>query len=211
MKLKYVRGLACLLFTTAILSGCGSKVSLDTTSIYIDKDGTVKSAVYEEFDTSVYSEEELKLFIEGEVIAYNKQSVGQEAAYAKDSSSDLAAAIESLEMKGGDAVLKMDYASCADYLGFNDEDDSIKQLAAGTVKGAKDSGIDLDEFSLLSADGTERISGKNLDDDLYIVIAEGKTDIKVDGTIQYATDDVTVNKDLAAISSDGTLSCIVFK
>ena len=186
------------------------KTPIYTISAYdIDYD-----AAYEEvkYDGQIYySEEELKLFIEGEVIAYNKQSVGQEAAYAKDSSSDLAAAIESLEMKGGDAVLKMDYASCADYLGFNDEDDSIKQLAAGTVKGAKDSGIDLDQFSLLSADGTERISGKNLDEDLYIVIAEGKTDIKVDGTIQFATDDVTVNKDLAAISSDGTLSCIVYK
>lgn len=212
MKMRFVKGLVCVMLASAFLGGCGNNKELDTTSVYIRKDGSVASAVYEEFDTNTYSEDELQTFVEDAVNAYNQKNVGTAAAYMDDTDEELAVAITSLDVEKGDAVLKMEYASCGDYMQFNEGEGSFVQLASGTVAGAAEAGIDMNQFELIEVDGSETIKGSYVDDKYYVVFAEGNSTIVVDGTIVYATSNVTVDsKDTAQVSSIGELSCIIFK
>ena len=209
---RFVKGIACAVLSAALLGGCGQKDELDTTSVYIRKDGSVASAVYEPFDTKTYSKDELKRFVEDAVIAYNQKNAGTAAAYMKDSDEPLSVAVTSLDFQDGDAVLKMEYASCDDYLQFNESEGSLVQMASGTVSGAKKSGIDLDSFELLNFEGTDKIDGSDVDDGYYVVFVEGTSTIMVEGSIKYATADVKLeDKDTAQVSSEGALSCIIFK
>ena len=213
MKLKYVTGLTGLLCAAVLLGGCAKEAELESNGIYIRKDGSVSSAVYEPFDADVYSKEELKAFVEDAVIAYNQSEGADAAAYMDKKTGSLLAAIRSLETADGNAVLKMEYATCKDYLQFNDADESIIQLASGTVGGAEQAGIDLKQFTLVNRDGSEQITADEAEDDLYVVFAEGNTQILVEGTIEYVSSDVElVDRHLAEIASEeGRLSCIVFK
>lgn len=212
MMKRFVKGIACAVLTAALLAGCGHKSEPDTTTVYIRKDGSVASAVYEPFDTKVYSKDELKEFVEDAVIAYNQKNAGEAAAYGKYADEPLSLVISSLDFNDGNAVLKMEYASCDDYMQFNKSEGSLLQMASGTVAGAKEAGIDLSSFEFLNSDGTDSISGGDLDDGYYVVFVEGTSTIMVEGSIRYATADVTIeDKDTAQVSSDGTLSCIVFK
>ncbi|MDY2628181.1 MAG: hypothetical protein SOW08_07690 [Lachnospiraceae bacterium] len=212
MKLRFVKGIACVMLVSALLGGCGQKGELDTTSVYIRKDGSVASAVYEPFDKKVYSEDELQVFIEDAVSAYNQKNAGTAAAYIDDTEEPLSVAISSLEVKDDTAVLKMEYSSCDDYVRFNESEGTFVQLASGTVAGAGEAGIDMSGFELLNAEGTEKVSGSEVDGGYHVVFAEGTATIVVEGSIQYATSDVKIeDKDTAQIASDGALSCIVFK
>ncbi|MDO5409223.1 MAG: hypothetical protein Q4F21_02085 [Lachnospiraceae bacterium] len=212
MKLRFVKGLTCLMLAVALIGGCGHKAEMDSTSVYIRKDGSVSSAVYEPFDTGTYKKKELEVFVEDAVKAYNQSEAGTAAAYTDDTEKKLKAAITSLEVKKGDAILKMEYASCDDYMKFNKDEGSMVQLASGTVKGAADAGIDMSQFELLNTEGTEKISASDVDDKYHVLFVEGTSKIIVEGTIQYATADVKISeKDTAEVSSSGALSCIIFK
>ena len=212
MKLKIVRGLIGLALVSVMFGGCGQSRKLDETSVYIRKDGSVSSAVYEPFDKKVYSQEELQVFVEDAVKAYNQSQAGAAEAYADDTDEALMVAIDSLDTKGENAVLTMEYASCKDYLQFNESEGSIVQLASGTVSGASDSGIDLSQFAFLDKDG-ETVSSEEVDGKSHLVFVEGNSTIVVEGKIQYATSDVEIkDDDTAAVSSpEGSLSCIVFE
>lgn len=212
MKLRFVKGIACVMLVSALLGGCGQEGELDTTSVYIRKDGSVASAVYEPFDTGTYSRDELQVFVEDAVSAYNQKNAGVAAAYTDDTKEPLSVAVSSLDYKDDNAILKMEYASCEDYLNFNESEGSLLQLAAGTVEGAAAAGIDMSRIELLNAEGTEKISGSDLDGEYHVVFAEGTSSIVVEGSIRYATADVKIEDgDTAQIASEGALSCIVFK
>lgn len=211
MKLKFVKGLTCLMLFSVMLGGCGQDRKLDETSVYIRKDGSVSSAVYEPFDTGIYNKEELQVFVEDAVRAYNQSQSGVAEAYADDTDEALLVAVDSLKVEGDNAVLMMEYASCEDYLQFNESEGSIVQLASGTVSGAANSGIDLSQFELLDMEGA-KVSGEEIDGNYHMIFVEGTSTIVVEGTIQYATEDVQLKEDdTASVSSSGGLSCIVFK
>lgn len=214
MKSRYRKGLAGLVLITAVLGGCGSSggPSLDSTSVYLRQDGSVASAVYEEFDTDSYSLDELRVFVEDAVRAYNQEAAGAAEAYSDKSKTPLDIAISSLEAKNGEAVLKMEYASAEDYIAFNRQDEMLTQLASGTVDGAKAAGIDLAKIELVSADGKEKLTAADLGSEYYIVFAEGTADLTVEGKIAYASEDVELDgSSKASIDSKENLSCIIYK
>lgn len=212
MRLRFVKGIACAMLVSVLFGGCGQKGELDTTSVYIRKDGSVSSAVYEPFDVGIYSKDELQVFVEDAVSAYNQKNAGVAAAYTDDTKELLSVAISSLEVKDSTAALKMEYASCEDYLQFNESEGSLSQLASGTVEGAVSAGIDMSRIEVLTAEGTDKVKGDELDSEYHVVFVEGTSAIVVEGTIKYVTAGVTIeDKDTAQVSSDGALACIVFK
>ncbi len=212
MRLRFVKGIACAMLVSVLFGGCGQKGELDTTSVYIRKDGSVSSAVYEPFDVGIYSKDELQVFVEDAVSAYNQKNAGVAAAYTDDTKELLSVAISSLEVKDSTAALKMEYASCEDYLQFNESEGSLSQLASGTVEGAVSAGIDMSRIEVLTAEGTDKVKGDELDSEYHVVFVEGTSVIVVEGTIKYVTAGVTIeDKDTAQVSSDGALACIVFK
>lgn len=215
MKSRYRKGLAGLILVTTVLGGCGSSggPSLDSTSVYLRQDGSVASAVYEEFDTDSYSLDELKAFVEDAVRAYNQEAVGAAEAYMDNKGkTPLDIAISSLETKNGQAVLKMEYASAEDYIAFNQQDETLTQLASGTVDGAKAAGIDLSKVDLVSTDGKQELTAAELGGDYFIVFAEGNAELMVEGKIAYASEDVKLDgSSKAIIDSKEDISCIIYK
>ncbi len=214
MKSRYRKGLAGLILVTTVLGGCGSSggPSLDSTSVYLGQDGSVASAVYEEFDTDSYSLDELKAFVEDAVRAYNQETVGTAEAYMDKGKTPLDIAISSLEAKNGQAVLKMEYASAEDYIAFNQQDEMLTQLASGTVDGAKAAGIDLSKVDLVSTDGKQELTAAELGSDYFIVFAEGNAELMVEGKIAYASEGVKLDgSSKAIIDSKEDISCIIYK
>ena len=212
MRRRFVTGLTCLMLAATLLGGCRQKTDLDSTSVYIRKDGSVSSAVYEAFDTDTYNKDELQKFVEDAVSAYNQTNAGVAAAYTKDTDQALSAAIRSLDVKGGEAVLKMEYASCKDYVQFNESEGSITQMASGTVKGAKEAGIDLSQFELLNPEGSDKITANQAQKDASVLFVQGKASITVEGKVEYASAAVNVTgKITVEVDSADALSCIVFK
>ena len=110
MKRGYL--LATLLGFCCFLTGCSmlEGFSPEVTGVSVSKNGTVTEVVMESFDASYYSAEELKSAVESEITDYNS-SHGDKAVKKK-----------SLEVKDGEAQMRLVYDSYQDYAGFNNVD-----------------------------------------------------------------------------------------
>lgn len=211
MKRKIAKGLVLALTACQFLCGCGNaEKDLDSTSVFIRKDGSLKSAVYEPFDKNTYSSEELNAFITDAVSAYNLATVGEAAASDKDTKTPLSVIFKSLDYKDENAVLKLEYASCEDYLAFNEAEGNFTELASGTVGDAKDAGLDLSAYTLTN--GNETIKASDLEIDSNIVLAKGSGKIVVGGKISYYTDGLTVTgDDTIELANENSTAVIIFK
>ena len=180
-----------------MLTGCGDAVSENINMISIQKDGKVEHTIVEQFDRNYYDADELSQMAEEKIGRYN--------------GGDGSITCESVEAGEGKIVVKMIYQSEADYMEFNN-----RELFCGTVEQASAKGYSLQ--NLVSAEG-EVLSSADLGalSDNQVVIVQTKKgeelDVRVYGTIVYASEDITLsgNKDaLITAGEDDRLSCIIF-
>jgi len=203
-----------------MITGCSSvKFEPAVSSIYVDKDGTVFGADIESFDNSSfteerYKEEDLKAFVEEEVIAYNQEKAGVAEAYEpeekdkNDDSAPLPVSITSLTVEENEAKLILKYANCDDYLAFTQADDAVTGLLFANA--AQASEADLFPANLVDAKGgavdTSKYTGS---DKAFVVSVIGTTQLVVNGRIIGATDgDEVVDDHTANISSEEAVSVL---
>lgn len=103
LLISHVAGL--LLFPDRVQHA--GRFSPEVTGVSVSKNGAVTEVVMESFDASYYSEEELKSTVESEIADYNS-SHGDKAVKKK-----------SLEVKDGEAQMRLVYDSYQNYAGFN--------------------------------------------------------------------------------------------
>ncbi|WP_343208204.1 hypothetical protein [Anaerolentibacter hominis] len=121
--------LLCAVFAVMIfaLSGCSGKIEelsakdVQNNTILIKTDGTIQSAVIEEFDENSYKEEELKQYIEEMLLAFNSQN-GEGSVGLKD-----------LDVQDTNAVMVLQYKDAQSYSLFNQMD---LEIAAAGESGA---------------------------------------------------------------------------
>ena len=131
MRKLMVAGLFIIL-CTGLLSGCSQQTDVETSTVFIEKKGSVVSVDVEKFDKEYYEAEELENYIEKQVEEYGGKDGGVEKS--------------SFDVKDGKAKLKMRYDSYEDYANFNGI-----EFYSGSVVTAQAEGYDFDtEFYSVS-------------------------------------------------------------
>lgn len=110
-------------------------------SIFVRKDGTVTETTRESFQSEYYTLDELKTYIGTRLDEYNGANKAPASSSVKS-----AVNLDSLEMDGTDVVLKLTYATAADYLKFNKTYQNLPEDATLTIQAvdsasAPDSGV----------------------------------------------------------------------
>lgn len=168
--------------TIALLTGCGAEFSADKDTIYVQKKGTIKGANVADFDKEYYDETELSDFITDTVDTYVARS------------GDGTVTIQEFAVEDGVAHVYLDYAGAEDYAQFNGV-----EFYAGTVLDAKADGYDIpDAFTAVTDKETTWDAEGN-----KIVIVGQQTQVQVDGTILFVSENASVTgKNTADVTYD---------
>lgn len=156
------------------LTACGKPLKVDQNTIYVQKKGKIISAIVQKFDKDYYDAEELNAYVNERVEAYV-------STHEKDS-----VKVEEFSVEEGVARLNVQYAGYADYAALNEV-----ELFAGTVPQALAEGYDFNDEFVKVEDGA--LGAKATKDEIIaladykVVILSEKLDVKVDGTIAYAS------------------------
>ncbi len=156
------------------LAACGKPLKVDQNTIYVQKKGKIISAIVQKFDKDYYDAEELNAYVNERVEAYV-------STHEKDS-----VKVEEFSVEEGVARLNVQYAGYADYAALNEV-----ELFAGTVPQALAEGYDFNDEFVKVEDGA--LGAKATKDEIIaladykVVILSEKLDVKVDGTIAYAS------------------------
>ena len=176
-----------------LVSGCGLfEEKAEVNKVTICKTGEVKETIVEGFNEADYSASELRQFIEEEI-----------------KSSEVKAAVESLEVANSVAVCKITFVSVDDYYMFHKND----QMGIGMTvvdSGKWDSGSVSKEYILSNKNNTKTISTKDIPGmtGKKVLIYSGIPDLEVEGKLLYASEGVTLNSNKNAILKDKDNSSI---
>ena len=196
-----------------LLAGCGKAAETETTTIAIQKDGSIEHTMIEEFgETSV---DALQSMMAEKVAAYNSSNAGTEEV-----------AIDAVELENGIAKVVMTYPDAEAFDGFMNMDvmEVDPALRApffyGTVEEAFMQGFDL-EVTLQGVEKEETLQGKNdllarSDSKLIIYDNEMNLGAAVQISFQkkpiYISNNVTVaGKKLVEISGTDDLAYILLE
>ena len=169
--------------------GEGSETLL---SLEFFKNGSILETVTEDFDSEMYSPEELKEMADRELAEYNKEAGGDKLD------------LEEIKFKDGKALLSVKYASDADYTAFTGEEIVFEKIA-----------------DVSSSKFTESVTGVKNNDIITsgeignlkwtVIIINADADIKTPKKIRYASSGVTVTgKKTAEVASGEGSSFIIF-
>lgn len=214
----------------AVLAGCGQRSGAggwkaNENSIYVTKDGQVKSAmVYtSEKANELYTQEGLEAFAKDAVSAYNEEHGAAAASENTEGSERLPAALKSCSLEGQKGTLVFEYGSAEDFVEFSlengDNTHAITELKTGLAAEVSESFPDLSVltaagkdagFALVDSSGAADQTALSKLDGCSAVIVEGEGTVYVDGEIAYVTPGVTVKAVNAAMMPEGA-GCVFFK
>ena len=186
MKKGYLIAIMMILF----LSGCGGKKAYsynpDESSIFIAKDGTLKSALVQKIDNKAKSEE-LKDFANAEVEDFNKLNSANQVK------------LEEAGIKNDIAKVVFSYTSyeCMQEFAKFTQDNSFDLKSLDVYK--------LSDVDLSKMDSIKIPDGIKGD---YIAVIDGKADVYTDGKITYVSNNIEFNDNTAKV--DG-FNYIIFK
>ena len=165
-----------------LLTGCGTKFSADKDTIYVQKKGTIKGANVADFDKEYYSETELSEFITDTVDTYVAKS------------GEGTVTIQEFAVENGVTHVYLDYAGAEDYAQFNGV-----EFFAGNILEAKAEGYDIpNAFTAVTDKETTWDAEGN-----KIVIVGQQTQVQVDGTILFVSENASVTgKNTADVTYD---------
>lgn len=202
MKKFIVMGI--LMILSACMVGCGLESSKEdelVTSVSIQKDGTLKGIIVEEFDESYYNVAALTEMIQEAISDYDRQN------------STAQIVLESCELVENDTKVKVviSYDSAQSYTDFNSE-----TIFVGTVQEAYEAGYDMDLelYAVSDEKPLEPITKQeilNMGTE-HIVIMEENMRVKCYGNILYIGKGVNlVSRKTADMENTDGLSALIFK
>lgn len=193
---KWKTGIA-VAAAVAVLAACGeNSFRVDTNTIYIKQDGTLKEASFELFDKEYYEETELKQYVESEIRDYNYRNVKE------------AITVDKVEVTDTVAAAYLTYQSVKDYIAFNES-----EMFAGTVKEAMDAGYDF-ETTFVSYEKEEAVDLLTVTGNAtehQVLILDAAMDVRLDGTIVYISTNVQKKDKKNVTLTQGGLSYIIYK
>lgn len=185
--------LAVTVLGALLLSGCGKNYDTDKSTVFVTKSGEIVSTDVETFDEATYDKTDLESFINQEIEAYTMAN-----------GADLVV-LNKLEVEEGNAVLTIEYKSAKDYTKFTGI-----ELFTGTLIEALSQGFSFDvDFAAIEDGKARACDGKEIlgGGDYKVVIIKGNVQVKVPGTIVYASVEnaTLVDKNTIAIAEGTSL------
>ena len=177
------------------LAACGNRPNepRDVSTVVVTKSGSFAVTSVEAFDESLYSSRELSDRVDTELETYNRMNPAE--GDKKNVS------LVSLQVKGGRAVLLLNYAAASDYASFNDT-----KAYYGSVLYAKLEGFDLSPLVscpsqvendvLLSSAELERLGNNPL-----LILSE-PVSVELPSEILYCTGNAAVTDRKKAVISE---------
>ena len=220
--IQIIMSLVLMLSLMLSLTGCGNRnkeiaFEPDSSAVYVCDDGTLLCATVEDFSESYYDIDELKSFVEEQVIEYNADKAGVSEAYEQEESEgdlELPIAIKDCYTVDNNAVLILSCDDYSDYYEINnlyEYSDVITSVETTTVKAMKEVGETVNA-GLFEPDGSavsvDKVMKKNK---YHVVKVSGTGTVYVQGIIKYVSADVVVNDEATAATVSGTESYIVYK
>ncbi|MBD5539686.1 MAG: hypothetical protein HDR00_00545 [Lachnospiraceae bacterium] len=193
-KKRLLLAAVCL---SLVLTGCGMAKEVDTTTVFVKKDGTVEENIVTDFDKDYYSVGGLQQSLAGEISEYN-QAEGQDSVTLGD--------VEADEEKNQVRV-KITYSNGDNYSRVHNQ-----VFFCGTVSDAYNAGytfvpmIDQETGASVSETAVLELGSKK------IVISEESVNVNVSGNITHVSEGVTLmDKKTAVLPEDGDkLSYIIY-
>jgi hypothetical protein len=181
-----------------MFSACGKQgdvSDLDTSSVAIQKDGSVVSTLIEDFSESYYDVDELKQMAQDEINAF---TVTNGAGTVE---------LESLDKKDGKVKMVIKFADAAAYSKFSDETLVYETVADAKLSGRIQTNLLVDaEGNVIDTDKADSLSGE------HVVITTLKNTVAVPSKVKYVSRGVKlVDKyiaDLSETEADSSI-CIV--
>lgn len=176
--------------------------------LYMRQDGSIIGATIEKFDKDSYNLEDLTSYIEQEVSKFNEEAVGEIRAYLdEDKEGDLLpVSIQSLNLKGGNAVLMLLYKDADTYVEFNENEGLVSDLAFSKVGEA--TGIKNRTFK--SVDGNS-VKASALDSNDYVIQIKGKIALECEGDVVYYSSGVSIDDEKISVDSENETAYIIFE
>ena len=192
---KLTRAVICVLLSGMLLTACGQTdvTNAETTTIEIDKKGSIVNTIVEDFSKDYYDLSEMKDQISEEVDAYNSEQ-GEDLVTLQDA-----------VKKSSNVRVTLTFKSVDAYADFN----SVT-LFMGTVSEAGKAGYTIPD-TLVNSDG-EKVAPDKLADDQKVIILSEKLTVDAPGAIAYAPAKAVISGksvDLSKVTDD--LSYIVLK
>lgn len=196
--------LGILMILSACMVGCGSVLTKEeelVTSVSIQKDGTLKGVIVEEFNESYYDAEALTEMIQEAIADYTKQNITAQIT------------LESCELVENDTKVKVviNYDSAQSYTDFNSE-----TIFVGTIQEAYEAGYDMNLklYAVSQEEQSEPLTKQeilNMGTE-HIVIMEENMRVNCYGNILYVGNGVSlVSKKTADMENADGLSALIFK
>lgn len=175
MKKCFCTLLCTLTLVTLLLTGCNSSFDPSVTSLYIQKDGTLISAVVESFEKDYYSFSEFESMIKKEVDNHNNMF------------SEPAIDIERLELEDDTLYLLLQFDNADAYEQYSEE-----YCFLGTIDEALDEGLPFDML-FKDAESTEFTTTEVTEKkDNHVVIVQSEGFIQLESTIKYVSNNVEI-------------------
>lgn len=181
-----------------LLTGCGGEAVPDRNTVSIQKDGTIRQTIVDQFEPEYYDIEELKTMAQEKI-----ERIG---------GTDAKIVCESVKAEDGRVIVEMTYQTDADYRNYNN-----RELFNGTVSEASAQGYSFK--NLVGADGAavgeEEVSSAGEDRVVIIQTKKGEAlDVNVYGKIVYVSANMTLSgQKRAAIAAgeEDIISCVIFQ
>ena len=212
---KAILAVCMTLLIGAVLAGCSSRVRFEPeeSSIFIQRDGGVTGYTKEEgYDKDYYSLDELRDdYVVPAVTAYNSEQANLAFAYADDTEETLPVALEELALEDGVAEMRLEYATAADYLGFNAnqlEEDAVFAVSDLAEAAPAEDVSWVNASDGASVDEETALEAKN---NYYYVELSFAATVQVEGKLVYLSDNVTSVDDNTFTTDGNGFACAVFR
>ncbi len=192
------RGIGGIFKNSASKAPSVSDNEADTSESYIDvaRDHSLKVTVNEDFEKGIYSEEELKSFVESEIDDFSGSDASAQPVKLKN-----------INVSRGKAKLVMEYDSDQSYRQFNGE-----ELYVCPVADFSKHGITSDVPFYKAKDGSQLLSFKRDEINGYMAaVTDEQTELKVPGTIVYYSGNVTLTGKKSAVCDGNGRAYVIYK
>lgn len=219
--MKKIGLLLSLLTLGVMLMGCSPKqesaFSPSDSCVYVAQDGSVSSALVQEYEGVSVDAKDLRQYLEAAVIRFNQANGAEASAQNKQGADRLPAALQSVSVENGRMSAIFEYASVDTMVQFrltDDNEDDSSTISAVEVKTLTDADTAgwLETADFVGSDG-QAASTDQIKSDMECTVASltGGGNVMFSGQVLYMTEGAEKKDEYTVTLPEDSSAFVVFK